>query len=506
MLVTALVLMLTFSIIFISSHDAFAQIKPKSLEVTLTKTADKSVILMGDTVTFKYVILNSGTEGLRCISLVDDKLGSIPIGSIVINPNAMATFEQPAALDETRTNMATVTCRPLSPSAALIKDDSNPVTVTVVHPSITLEKTPSKTQVIDGQQITYDLKATNTSTDVDLDDCQINDPLLGGPIGMPFDLPKGMGMHTETTVPITINFPGLDNTATVKCSVPTMPIPSMVSASASASVVVVDISGLTLEKTPSKTEVSDGERITYDLKATNNNVDFDLEDCQINDPFLGGPIGLPFDLPKGMGMHTETTFPITINSPGLDNTATVTCFEPVTMNNVAASDSASVIVKLVSSVDLVKTADPGVVESGGSVKFTIIAINNGQTNLDDCNIEDDNGTPDDDSDDIDIDALMGGPFSLAPTQSKDFMYTVDEVFMDRKNTAEIFCIDPVPNIIGDMSMAQVIVLFVGGEYLPIDSITLFIAGIQGSAIWMVPAIAGVAGAWVYLVRTRKNQD
>ena len=47
---------------------------------------------------------------------------------------------------------------------------------------------------------------------------------------------------------------------------------------------------------------------------------------------------------------------------------------------------------------------------------------------------------------------------------------------------------------------------VGGEFLPIDSTALFLAGIQSSAIWMLPAIAGAAGAGAYYIRTRMNKD
>ena len=47
---------------------------------------------------------------------------------------------------------------------------------------------------------------------------------------------------------------------------------------------------------------------------------------------------------------------------------------------------------------------------------------------------------------------------------------------------------------------------VGGELLPIDNTALLLAGIQSSAIWMLPALAGIAGAGLYLVKTRMNKD
>jgi len=45
---------------------------------------------------------------------------------------------------------------------------------------------------------------------------------------------------------------------------------------------------------------------------------------------------------------------------------------------------------------------------------------------------------------------------------------------------------------------------VAGELLPLDSTALFLAGIQSMTVWMVPAVVGLAGAGVYLVKFRKH--
>jgi len=47
---------------------------------------------------------------------------------------------------------------------------------------------------------------------------------------------------------------------------------------------------------------------------------------------------------------------------------------------------------------------------------------------------------------------------------------------------------------------------VGGELLPIDSAALMIAGLQSSAIWMLPVLAGIAGTGFYLVKFRTNKE
>jgi len=47
---------------------------------------------------------------------------------------------------------------------------------------------------------------------------------------------------------------------------------------------------------------------------------------------------------------------------------------------------------------------------------------------------------------------------------------------------------------------------VGGEFLPIDSTALVLAGLQTSAIWMLPILAGVAGSafGVLYIKSRRN--
>lgn len=47
---------------------------------------------------------------------------------------------------------------------------------------------------------------------------------------------------------------------------------------------------------------------------------------------------------------------------------------------------------------------------------------------------------------------------------------------------------------------------VAGELLSLDSSALVVAGLASSAVWMIPAIAGIAGAGVYLVKLRASRD
>jgi len=47
---------------------------------------------------------------------------------------------------------------------------------------------------------------------------------------------------------------------------------------------------------------------------------------------------------------------------------------------------------------------------------------------------------------------------------------------------------------------------VGGEFLPINTAALLLAGLQSSAIWMLPVLAGAAGVGAFYIRTRMNKE
>lgn len=47
---------------------------------------------------------------------------------------------------------------------------------------------------------------------------------------------------------------------------------------------------------------------------------------------------------------------------------------------------------------------------------------------------------------------------------------------------------------------------VAGEFLSIETSALVITGLTSNAIWIIPSVAGIAGAGIYLVKFRDNRD
>lgn len=80
-----------------------------------------------------------------------------------------------------------------------------------------------------------------------------------------------------------------------------------------------------------------------------------------------------------------------------------------------------------------------------------------------------------------ISAVVLGPNSVEITHSGNFFNTPSECHFD---------------LVTDHT--------VDGFLLPIDSTALFLAGMQSSAIWLIPSVVGIAGVGFYLVRAKFN--
>ena len=87
--------------------------------------------------------------------------------------------------------------------------------------------------------------------------------------------------------------------------------------------------------------------------------------------------------------------------------------------------------------------------------------------------------------------------------------TFDEVILNQNDTSEEHCTQQW-SVLGSGSQVFVIqelwfnVPIVAGELLSLDTSALMVAGLTSSAVWMVPAVAGLAGVGVYLVKFRKQ--
>ena len=76
--------------------------------------------------------------------------------------------------------------------------------------------------------------------------------------------------------------------------------------------------------------------------------------------------------------------------------------------------------------------------------------------------------------------------------------------MDATDDAFGNAIIEISNFMGPV--CEVVDEKVGGEFLAIDSTSLVLAGLQTSAIWMLPVLAGAAGVGAFYIKTRMNKE
>ncbi|MCA9329534.1 VWA domain-containing protein [Candidatus Saccharibacteria bacterium] len=135
----------------------------------------------GDTVTYTFVVTNTGDAKLYNVNVADDIATGEVCDATVLAPsestNCYATYEIPTPQVENVVN--TVIAGGTDPSGTTVTDtDSH--TLDVLHPSINIVKDgPSK--ALAGTTVTYTFTVTNTG-DVVLGNVYVNDPLTSTPV------------------------------------------------------------------------------------------------------------------------------------------------------------------------------------------------------------------------------------------------------------------------------------------------------------------------------------
>ena len=494
--ITGLALLLSFSLIVFSSQAAFAG----NNDLTFTKVANPDTVIqgLGTVVTYTFTTQNGLQDLINC-SLVDTKFGTIFSGQTILFGQGRVDVRV-IAVSDTETNTATLTCFTDSGTQEQRVDSE---TVTAITPSVLIVKTASKTQgqvgvdplqATAGVDIFYAFKVTNTG-DIPLTNCVVTDPNLPGLVSnVPTPLAP-QAMHTVFSTVAKQYANDFQNTGTVTCADVAMVTPTD---SDTADVDIVDPMLTIVKRVDGQLgpiSVPDGTFVAYSFKVTNTG-DIPLTNCVVSDPLVNLIINNDIPTPLApQAMHTVFANIYQINAPGpVVNTATVTCDPEAMVTPTDISNTVTVNVLQNPAVMLIKIANPTITQPGETVTYTYDATNNGDVPLTNCNINDDK-----------LGQIGPTNFPLAVGESKPFQAST-EIFVDTKNTAKIVCTTGVePPMVNDTAMATVTIIFVGGEFLPIDSTALMLAGLQTSALWILPAVAGLAGTGYYLIRFRNKE-
>ena len=108
-----------------------------------------------------------------------------------------------------------------------------------------------------------------------------------------------------------------------------------------------------------------------------------------------------------------------------------------------------------------------------------------------------------------------GGFSFASVAVPAFASSIELPFFALSGTANLADVDEFAFFFGGVGESIMEItsigttsLLIGGTSIPIDTTALLIAGVQTSAIWMLPTVLGIAGSGlvIQLVRRKKSEN
>jgi uncharacterized repeat protein (TIGR01451 family) len=370
--------------------------------IAIDKTANRSSTHVGDTVTYTCTVTNSGDTPLSGVSVTDNKLGAVPFVSGDTNTNSLLDTGETWVFRATYV-VKTGDTNPLMNTAVASGIDnlsrtvtaSDTVSVAILRPGITLDKTASPAFVHVGDTITYNYTVTN-SGNTPLSGVSVTDdrlgtvPFVSGDSNTNGSLNTGEAWMFRAIYIAKSNDPSpLVNNAVASG---TDSLSRTVSASDTA-VVAILRPGIALDKTASPASVHVGDNITYTYAVTNTG-NTPLSGVSVTDdrlgavPFIGGDTNTNGILDTGETWIFRAMYLVKTNDPNpLVNNAVASGTDNLS-RTVTATDTASVAV-LKPGITLVKTADRAAAHADDTITYTYAVTNTGNTPLSGVSVSDD---------------------------------------------------------------------------------------------------------------------
>ena len=357
--------------------------------ISLAKSADPDTYgKPGQTITYTYVVTNSGNVPLSGITLTDSKLGKIvcPQTALDAGESMECTAMHVTTAADVKaghiTNAATV--EGTAPDGKDV-DASDTATVTFVPaPGISLAKSADPdTYGKPGQTITYTYVVTN-SGNVPLSGITLTDSKLGAIVCPQTSLDAGESMEctaVHVTTAADVKAGHITNAATVEG---TAPDGKDVDASDTATVTFIPAPGISLAKTADPdTYGKPGQTITYTYVVTNSG-NVPLSGITLSDSKLGAITCPQTSLDAGESMEctaVHVTTAADVKAGHIDNAATVEGTAP-DGKDVDGSDTATVTFVPAPGISLAKTADPDSYgKPGQTITYTYVVTNSGNVPL-----------------------------------------------------------------------------------------------------------------------------
>jgi uncharacterized repeat protein (TIGR01451 family) len=297
-------------------------------DILVSKVASDEDVCSGATVSYLITVQNTGNVTLSNVDVVDDVLGTIA-SDLTLDPGDFAVYGPSHQITTATTNTVTATGDWWTVTPAATATAS--ATVTPHDCDISLTKTPRETDVCDGTEVTYDYALTNNSDEFTWTG-DLTDDILGD-----------VALDTSVAPGVTANFTASGSIAGVVTNHASAdgafddPASTTASATADATVTGHDCS-ISLTKTPSVTEVCNGDSVDYTYVVTNNSDTYTWIGT-LTDDILGAINGTITLAPGGSQTLTATGV---INGVVINTATADGAFDDPASSTASASASATV--------------------------------------------------------------------------------------------------------------------------------------------------------------------
>jgi uncharacterized repeat protein (TIGR01451 family)/LPXTG-motif cell wall-anchored protein len=383
--------------------------------LTVVKSASpSSVSSEGDTITYSYLVTNSGTVTLASVHPVEGAftgtgdLSAIDCEDTILAPGistiCTATYQATQADIDAGSISNTATAAATTPTGAAVMAGPSTASVTVAQaPAITVTKSASPSDDLSADSVvTYSFVVTNTGnvtlTDVTVDETDFTGSGTPSDVSCPgTTLDPNTQMTCTATYTITqtdVDNGGFSNSAT---ATGTPPVGDPVTSDASTfTIPQAEAPALTLVKSASTDAVSEvDETITYSFAVTNTG-NVTLSNVAVTETAFTGSgslsgISCPATtLPPGAFTTCTATYDVTqddLDAGSITNTATAS---GTSQGGTATSEpsTASVTATAAPGLTVVKSASPTTVATVGQmIAYSFLVTNDGNVTLTDVGID-----------------------------------------------------------------------------------------------------------------------
>jgi hypothetical protein len=365
------------------SDFAYGTLDTCNPEMTVTKTPSVTDVCAGSStsVTYTYVVTNTGNTDLTNIDVSDDKIAGAQAAFEAANGGsddlakgaAAVTFTLTGPVNATTTNTITVDGDSLA--GANTASATASATVTGHDCTISLTKTPDIADVCNGSSttVTYTYTVTNNSDFFSVSGSIVDDQVASVPNFGPI-APGGSASVTATdTVSGTIT-----NNATATGTF-TDADSSTATATATATV-TGHVCTISVTKTPSATNVCNGSTVDYDYTVTNNSDLFDWTGDVVDDAGTPGVPGDDVILANDATILAGATANYSQDDVTISGTVTNIVSASGAFNDPASTAASNTATATVTghlcTISLTKTPSATDVCDGATVTYTYVLTNN----------------------------------------------------------------------------------------------------------------------------------